>query len=171
VVVDGAAAVDLALERDEDAVRLAGGAEPGMAAPAEQELVDAALVFADLDEVVVAALSDRRGGPTLMVQRCAGAPARCTAVVEVGFGDRAGIAAAAREAWQAAQGGTLRYPPSVIGAIKPPQAEPGCRLCRSPLVWGGVGAVVLGAVIAIVVTSGSKPAPVLTIDGHDFAHP
>lgn len=169
VVVDGAAAVDLALERDEDAAQLAGGAEPGLAAPGEQALVDAALQFADLDDVVVAAVSDRRGGPTLMIQRCAGSPARCTAVVEVGFGDRAGVAAAVREAWQAVQGGTLRYPPSVIGAIKPPRPEPGCRLCKNPLVWGGVGAVVLGAVIAIVVTSGSKPAPVLTVDGHKFA--
>jgi hypothetical protein len=46
----------------------------------------------------------------------------------------------------------------------------GCRLCRNPLVWTGVGAVVLGAVIAIVVTSGAKPAPILTVDGHDFGH-
>jgi hypothetical protein len=169
VVVDAAAAVDLALERDDDAVRLAGGAEPGIAAPAEQALVDAALQLADLDEVVVAAVGDRRGGPALTVQRCAGAPARCTAVVEIGYGDRAGLTAAAREAWQAAQGGTLRYPPGVIGAIKPPPPAPRCQLCRSPMVWGGVGAVVLGAMIAIVVTSGSKPAPIVNVDGHQFA--
>jgi hypothetical protein len=169
VVVDGSAAVDLALERDDDAVRLAGGAEPGIAAPAEQALVDTALQLADLDELVVAAVGDRRGGPTLTVQRCAGAPARCTAVVEIGYGDRAGLPAAAREAWQAAQGGTLRYPPGVIGAIKLPPPASGCQLCRSPLVWGGVGAVVLGAAIAIVVTSGSRPAPIVNVDGHQFA--
>jgi hypothetical protein len=168
LVGDTPAVVDLALERDEDAVRLAGGAEPGLAEPAEQALVDAALRFADLDEVVVAAVSDRRGGPALIVQRCAGSPARCTAVVEVGFGDRAGLAAAAREAWQAIQGGALRHPPSVFGDIKSGAPPPGCRLCRSPLVWTGVGAVALGAVIAIVVTSGSRPPPVLTVDGHDF---
>jgi PEGA domain-containing protein len=170
VNVDGAAAVELRLERDDDAAQLATGAEPGIAEPAEQALVDAAIELADLDELVEAAVSDRRGGPTLIVQRCAGMPARCTAVVEVGFGDRAGLAAAAREAWQAAQGGTLRYPPGVLGAIKPRPPEVGCRLCRNPLVWTGVGAVVLGAVIAIVVTSGSKPAPILTVDGHDFGH-
>jgi hypothetical protein len=111
----------------------------------------------------------RRGGPTLTIQRCAGAPARCTAVVEVGFGDRAGIAAAVREAWQAVQGGTLRYPPSVIGAIKPQPPPRGCRLCRSPLVWTGVGAVVLGTVIAIIVTSGAKPVPTLIVNGPDYA--
>ena len=171
VVVDAAATVELALERDDDAVRLAGGAEPGLAAPAEQALVDAAVQLADLDEVVVAAIGDRHGGPTLAIQRCAGAPARCTAVVEVGYGDRAGLTAAAREAWRAAQGGTLRYPPSVIGAIKPLPPPPGCQLCKSPLVWGGVGAVVLGAVIAIVVSSGAKPAPIVNIDGHQFGRP
>jgi hypothetical protein len=164
----GATSIDLALERDPDAVRLAGGAEPGLAAPDEQELVDATLGFADLDEVLVAAVRDRRGGPSLLVQRCAGAPARCTAVVEVGFGDRAGLASAAREAWPATQAGVLRYPPVVIGDSKPHPPPPGCRLCRSPLVWTGVGAVVLGTVIAIVATSGSKPPPVVTVDGHDF---
>ena len=169
-VGDAAAAVELALEPDPDAARLAAGAEPGLAGPAEQALVDAALQFADLDEVVVAGLGDRRGGPALIVQRCAGAPARCTPLVEIGFGDRAGLAAAAREAWRAVQGGTPGHPPSVIGnlALRPPPT--GCRLCRDPLVWTGVGAVVLGAVIAIVVTSGSKPPPVLTVNGGDFTH-
>jgi len=165
----GAPAVELALDRDEDAVRLDGGAAPGLAAPAEQALVDAAIQFADLDEVLVAAQSDRRGGATLVVQRCAGVPARCTAVVEIGFGDRAGLASAAREAWHATRAGVLRYPPSVIGDSKQrPPPPPGCRPCRSPLVWAGAGAVVLGAVIAIIVTSGAKPPPVITVDGHDF---
>jgi len=168
VVVDGPATVELALERDEDALRLAEGAAPGMPVGAEQALVDSALELADLDEVVVAAVSDRRGGPTLLVQRCAGLPVRCTAVVDIGFGDRAGLPAAAREAWRAVQAGELRYPPSVIGDSKPQPAPSGCRLCRSPLVWTGVGAVVLGAVIAIVVSSSSRSPPVLTVDGHDF---
>jgi len=172
VLVDGAAAVNLALTLDSDgaAVQLAVGAEPGLAEPAEQELVDTVLQFAELDEVLVAAVSDRRGGPTLIVQRCAGSPARCTAVVEVGFGNRAGLASAAREALQATQAGELRYTPSVIGAIKSRPLPSGCRLCRSPLVWTGAGAIVLGAVIAIVAASGSKPPPVVTVNGHDFGH-
>jgi len=172
VLVDGVAAVNLALTLDSDgaALQLAVGAEPGLAEPAEQELIDTALQFAELDEVLVAAVSDRRGGPTLIVQRCAGSPARCTAVVEVGFGNRAGLASAAREALQATQAGELRYPPSVIGAIKSRPLPSGCRLCRSPLVWTGAGAIVLGAVIAIIVTTGSKPPPVVTVNGHDFGH-
>lgn len=168
VVVDGPAAVELALDPDEDAVRLAGGAAPGLAAPAEQALVDTALAFAELDEVVIAAVSDRRGGPALIAQRCGGAPARCTAAAEIGFGDRAGLAAAAREAWRAVQGGALREPPRVLGDIERHREPSGCRLCRNPLVWAGVGAAVLGAAIAIAVTSGSRPPPIVTVDGHDF---
>ncbi|TMQ12508.1 MAG: PEGA domain-containing protein [Deltaproteobacteria bacterium] len=169
VAVDGPAEVALALDTDDDAARLAAGAEPGLAAPAEQGLVDAALAFADLDDVVVAAMTERRGAPALIVQRCAGAPARCTAVAEIGFGDRAGLAAAAREAWRTVQAGELREPPRVLGEIRPqrPPSE-GCRLCRNPLVWVGVGAVVVTTVAVIVLTSGSKPPPVLTVDGHDF---
>jgi len=170
VAIDATAVppVELVLDPDDDAVRLAGGAEPGLAPPAEQALVDAALRFADLDDVVVAAVTDRRGGPALAVQRCAGAPTRCTAVVEIGHGDRAGLPAAAREAWQAVQGGALREPPSVIGDVRREPPPSGCQLCKNPLVWTGVGAVVIGAVIAIAVTSGSKPPPILTVDGNGF---
>lgn len=160
--------VELALEADDDALQLATGAEPGLAAPAEQRLVDAALQLADLDEVVVAAVGDRRGGPTLAVQRCAGTPARCTAAVEIGYGERAGLAAAAREAWQAVKAATLRYPPGVLGDARQRTPPAGCRLCRNPLVWTGVGAVVLGTVVAIVVSAASAPPPVVTVDGRDF---
>jgi hypothetical protein len=168
VVGETAAQVDLALEPDDDALRLAAGAEPGLAETAEQGLVDAVLLLADLDELVVAAVGDRRGGPTLTVQRCAGAPARCTAAIEVGFAERAGLAAAAREAWHAVQTATLRYPPRVLGEISQPVPSGECRLCRSPVLWTGVGAVVLGTVIAIVVSAASKPPPIVTVDGRDF---
>jgi len=168
VLVDSAAVVEVALERDDDAARLAAGAVPAMAAAAEQALVGAALELADLDEVVVAAVGERRGGPALSVQRCGGSPVRCTVPVEVGYGDHAGLAAAARVAWQAVQGGALGESPGVIGHNQERPAPSGCRLCRSPLVWSGIGAVVIGAVVAIVVTSGAKPPPIVLVDGHDF---
>jgi hypothetical protein len=56
----------------------------------------------------------------------------------------------------------------VIGDSKQLVAPKGCRLCRNPLVWTAVGAVVVGAVIAIVVTSGSRPPPVVIVNGLDF---
>jgi hypothetical protein len=168
VVVDGARTVELALDRDDDAAQLAAGATPGLPAPDEQALIDAALRFAELDEVAVAAIADRQGGPALVVQRCAGVPARCTSMIEIGYGDRAGLAAAAREAWRAVAAGALGAPPTVIG-VRVLRAPPSrCQLCRNPVVWTGVGAIVVGAVVAIVVAAGARPAPVVTVDGHDF---
>jgi len=171
VVVDEAAAsVALELPPDEDALRLAAGAERGLAEPAAQALIDAALRLADLDEVVVVADTTRRGAPTLLVQRCAGAPARCSAVVELGYGDRAGLAAAARAAWEAARAGELRYPPVVLGDRGGRAGSPErCKLCRSPWLWTGVGAaVVAGVALAIAATSGAKPAPVVGVDPSQF---
>jgi len=166
IAVDAPATVELALAPDDDAARLAAGASPGLAPPAEQALVDAALALADLDDVVVAAVRQRGGGPALVVQRCAGAPARCTAAVEVGYGDRAGLSAAAREAWHAVQRAALREPPHAVSEMDRALRSTGCALCRSPVVWAG--AAVLATMIVIAVTSGGKPAPIVTIDGRDF---
>jgi hypothetical protein len=162
-------AVEVVLERDDAAIRLAGGAELGLAEREAQQLVDATLRFADLDEVVLVAEAIRRGGPTLLVQRCAGLPARCSAVVELGYGDRAGLAAAARAAWEAARSGDLRYPPTVLVEREGKVAGGRCKWCRNPWVWTGVGAaLVAGTVITIVALSGSQPPPVLNVDGTDF---
>jgi len=170
VVEDAAASVALELLPDEDEQRLAAGAARGLAEPAAQALIDAALRFADLDEVVVVADTTRRGAPTLLVQRCAGAPARCSAVVELGYGDRAGLAAAAREAWEAARAGELRYPPVVLGDRGGrPGGPERCRLCRSPWLWTGVGvAVAAGIALTISVTSSARPAPVVGVDPSQF---
>jgi len=169
VAVGEAATVELSLERDDDAVRLAEGARPGLPELADQQLIDATLIYDDLDEVVLAGSTFRRGGPTLLVQRCAGVPAQCTAVVDIGYSERTGLAAAAREAWDAVQRGALRYPPSVVGDVKHAVAPPtGCRWCRNPLVWSGVGAVLLGTAITLIVTSGSHPAPVVNVNGGDW---
>ena len=169
-VEDAAASVSVELQRDEDAGRLAAGAVRGLAEPAAQALIDATLRFADLDEVVVAADTTRRGGPTLLVQRCAGAPARCSAVVEIGYGERAGLAAAARAAWEAARAGELRYPPVVLGDRGGRRdGKDRCKVCRSPWLWTGVGAAVAaGVVLAILATSGPPPAPVVGVDPSQF---
>ena len=171
VAVDNAASLELALERDQAAERLA--ARLGLGERAQQELVDAAMRYADLDELVLVAESSRRGGPTLLVQRCAGIPARCSAVVDLGFADRSGLASAAREAWQAARAGELRYPPSVLGESGGSiAAGERCKLCRNPWVWTGVGAaVVVGAVITIVALSGSSPPPTVGIDPSQYHTP
>ena len=173
-VEDAPASVSLELSRDEDALALAAGAERGLSEAAAQTLIEAALRFGDLDEVVVVADTTRRGGPTLLVQRCAapaaGGPARCSAVVELGYGERTGLPAAARAAWEAARTGELRYPPVVLGdrGGRPVDSDR-CRVCRSPWLWTGVGvALAAGVALTIVATSSAKPAPVVGVDPSQF---
>ena len=164
-----ARAVEVVLDRDDAAIRIDGGAEPGLGEREAQELVDATLRYADLDEVVLVADATRRGGPTLLVQRCAGLPARCSAVVELGYGDRTGRAAAARTAWDAAKTGDLRYPPTVLSERAGTIADGHCKVCRSPWLWTGVGAaVVVGTIVTIAVLSASQPPPVVGVNGGDF---
>jgi hypothetical protein len=164
----------LTLDSDDEAQRLAAGADAGMADATAQQLVDATAQLADLDEVVLAAETDRRGGPTLLVQRCAGAPAKCTAVVEISYADRSGIAAAARSAWQELRTADLRYAPTLFGdpRLTGQIVEHRCKLCRSPIVWAGVGVVAVAATIAIIaVATSSKPPPILGVDSGQFTTP
>jgi hypothetical protein len=172
IAVDGSTSeLSLELEPDVGWTRLAEGAVIGVTDARAQELVDAALRYADLDDVVLVADADQRGGPTLLVQRCAGLPARCTAVIEIGYADRTGIAAAAREAWQSARTADLRYPPSVFGDPRATgkRDDGRCKLCRSPILWGGVGVVAVVATVAIIaIVSSSRPPPVVGVDYDKF---
>ncbi|HEX4456030.1 MAG TPA: PEGA domain-containing protein [Kofleriaceae bacterium] len=165
--------IDMQLERDERAAQLAAGATLGMPDAAAGELVDGVLELADLDEIVLAAQTDRSGGPTLLVQRCAGAPARCTAVVEIGYADASGVFAAARSAWSSLRTAELRYAPTVFGdprVIEPRVVVHHCDVCRNPYLWGGVGAlIVAGAITAIVIATESKPNPIVDV-GSGFTH-
>jgi tetratricopeptide (TPR) repeat protein len=159
------------LRRDAAWTQLAQGATVGLADAQAQQLVDAAIQFTDLDQVVLVAETDRRGGPTLLVQRCAGMPARCTAVVDIGHADASGLPAAAREAWQTVRAADLRYPPSVFAGARAARtgSDDRCKLCRSPLVWGSVGAAaVIGTLVVIAVTSGSRPPPTLMVDPRQY---
>ncbi|HEX5059855.1 MAG TPA: PEGA domain-containing protein [Kofleriaceae bacterium] len=168
---DGANELSVELERDIGWTRLAQGATIGASDADAQELVDAAVRYADLDEVVLVAAAEQRGGPTLLVQRCAGLPARCTAVIEVGYAEHSGIGAAAREAWQAARVADLRYPPSVFGDPRATgkKGDGRCKLCRSPILWGGVGVAAVVATVAIIaIVSSSRPPPVVGVDPTQF---
>ncbi len=166
----GTPTLEIALEPDEDAVQLDTGATMGMTDAQAQGLVDATLRYADLDEVVVVSDTVRRGGPVLLVQRCAGLPARCTPVTEVGYGAPAGLPSAATGAWAAVGAAAVRGAPTVLGERDGVRDGGRCRACRSPWLWTGVGAaVVAGTVLAIIVSSATRPPPTVTIDGGAFA--
>jgi hypothetical protein len=163
----------LALEHDDEAARLSTGVEPGMPDAATQALTESVLRLADLDEVVLAAETERSGGPTLLLQRCAGVPAKCTAVVELGYADRSGIAAAARAAWQSVRAADLRYAPNLFGDARITGNHGGdvCRVCRNPYVLAGVGAaLVAGTIVIIAVATASRPPPILGVDPTQYTH-
>jgi hypothetical protein len=160
---------DIAVTLEPDAAwgELGRGAQVGKEGAA---LVDATIRFADLDEVVLVADTDRRGGPAILMQRCAGLPANCTAVVEVGYAT-GGLAAAAREAWATVRAADLRYPPSVFGdeRLTGKHADDRCKVCRSPILWGGVGVAAIVATVAIIaVVSASRPPPVVGVDPSQY---
>ncbi|MDX2089005.1 MAG: PEGA domain-containing protein [Kofleriaceae bacterium] len=167
----GAAAIEIQLPPDEESARLSAGAEPGMSELVQAQLVAATQRYAELDEVVLVSDTIRRGAPTLLVQRCAGSPVTCSAVVELGYGERAGLVAAARGAWEAVQEGELRYLPSVLGDRGDRIVDTRCRWCRSPWLWTGVGTAVLAAtVLTVMAVTAEKPVPSLTVDGGAFGH-
>ena len=138
---------------------------------ATQGLTDATLRYADLDEVVLVAATERRGGPTLLVQRCAGLPARCTAIVEIGYATPSGLPAAAREAWAAVRAADLRYPPSVFGDARVTGTRVAiaarCAAARGCGAASASAAVVATVAIIAVVTS-SRPPPVVGVNPGSF---
>jgi hypothetical protein len=167
--------VGIELEPDPDMQALETGAAPGVADAGAQRLVDATLRFAELDEVVLAIDTNRLGGNALLVQRCAGSPvATCTAVVEIGYA-QGGLAEAAREAWRDVHTADLRYPPSVFAdprVVAPPPPPHRCEWCRSPYLWGGVGAVaVIGTIAIIAVATSSRPPPVVGVTPGSYVTP
>jgi hypothetical protein len=170
-VDDATGPLALALDRDDEWTRLAVGPETGMPETATQGLTDATIRYADLDAVVLVAATERSGGPTLLVQRCAGLPARCTAIVEIGYADASGLSAAAREAWSAVRAADLRYPPSVFGdpRVTGLRVTHHCEVCRSPWLWGGIGAAAVIATVAIIaVATSSRPPPIVGVNPGAF---
>jgi hypothetical protein len=170
-VDDATGRLAIALDRDDEWTRVAIGPEPGMPDTATQGLTEGTIRYADLDGVVLVAATDHAGGPTLLVQRCAGLPARCTAIVEIGYADASGLAAAAREAWAAVRAADLRYPPSVFGdpRVTGTRVAHHCEVCRSPWLWGGIGAAAVVATVAIIaVATASRPPPVVGVDPGRF---
>jgi hypothetical protein len=94
-------------------------------------------------------------------------------VVELGYGDPTGLPAAARAAWAAARSGEVREAPAVFGDRAGAVVGHRCEVCRSPLLWTGVGVgLVVGAIAIVAASSASHPPPSVTITGGSFGgHP
>jgi hypothetical protein len=161
--------VEVALDPDGAPLVVDVGAPDEIAA----QSIDAAQVYGEVDGVVLAAVIARGGGTALLGQWCSGAPVRCTPVVEVGFGGGE-LALAATRMWQTLRDAraAARYTPSLPRdprLVSSGHGDDRCHVCRSPWLWGGVGAAVIaaGATIAIVAGGGAKQ-PVVTVDPGAF---
>ncbi|MEZ4367057.1 MAG: hypothetical protein R2939_12350 [Kofleriaceae bacterium] len=160
------AAVELTPAVDREAQRVARGLRQGDPSVATAELLAAIGRRRGVAEVVVVATSQRRRGPVLLGQRCQLAPAvRCTDVVEVAAAMPDAVAAQlAAELWRELRERPIRALPSLATdprlapeAPVPPRPPARCAACRSPWLWGGVGAALLAGVVAALVFDGDAP--------------
>ncbi|MBK9032747.1 MAG: PEGA domain-containing protein [Myxococcales bacterium] len=170
--------VALELEPDRDTLAVAGAAAVGLAGLGDVDAaraIDVTLTYAELDEVLVVASIVRAGAPAVLGQRCVGGRA-CTAVVEVGYLEPAGLPAALGQLRARLARAEPRYgvilvdDPRVTRA--PVRIGGGCARCRRRWYWIGGGVAVAAAAVALTIlaTSGDG-APSLTIDPGDFTAP
>lgn len=134
--------------------------------------VEAALTYAEIDEVVLVASIARAGAPALVGQRCVGGRA-CTAIVEVGYADARGLPAAIaalRERLARAEprfGVVLPGDPRVTRAAI--RLGGGKRDGRRRWYWLGGGAVAVAAVVTTALwLTATDGAPVVSLDPGDF---
>jgi hypothetical protein len=140
------------------------------------------LAYGELDAIVLAASTWRRGAPALLGQRCAlvvDEALACTAVIEIGYRQPGDVDAAARALWTAlAEPGTdAPVPgPTLLADTRLLQAEsrpvavrvdagPAPRWYRSPWLWIGVGvATAAAAGTAWALAREGEVTPVIIVD-------
>jgi hypothetical protein len=168
--------VAIGLEADPAAVALRDGVAAGTGEAAAGRAIEAVERYAEVDAVVLAAAVWRQGEPALLGQWCAGG--RCTAVVEVGYGAApGGLAAAAGALWRelAAVAAERRSPPTLPsdprlgrGAGPARVAGAGCRWCRSPWLWAGLGAAAVAVGAGVAVLASGDDGTIVAVDPDDF---
>jgi hypothetical protein len=177
--------VELPLEVDPFAKAL-GGAAPAGEAPggplaigagerAVAQVVDAAGVLADLDELWLVVVSWRGGQPTLLGQRCALVPLACTPVREVRFASIARLGAAARQLTRdlvprvepGAALGPIVFEDTRATEPELPRHAGGRAVgaggrpwWKNGWLWAGVGAVAVAAGTTVWLLSDSGPGDV-----------
>jgi hypothetical protein len=118
----------------------------------------------------------RRGQPALLGQLCAGQPASCTAVVEVGYPE-GGLKVGADQLWRTLEGARLRFPPTLqvdarlIAGERAPgkDKEKGAKpLWKNRWLWLGVAGVSLAAGAFLLLDGESEVTPIFTGDRCDF---
>ncbi|MCG8419563.1 MAG: PEGA domain-containing protein [Proteobacteria bacterium] len=175
----------VSLEPDAELAALAQGAA-GLAIAGPSQRIRAALAalirYGELAGVVVVASLWQGGQPALFGQYCAGLPATCTRIVEIRYPSADLTRSACAELWATLRSAPLQTPPGLLresrlvaaeGRPVAPVSAPGighrgCRLCRKPWLWIGVGAAIAAAGATWLALSPGQGRPVVRVDPCDF---
>ena len=173
-------AIDLPSDPETQAIAVGSpGLTVGRASARTEVALSALIRYAELDGVVVVAGVWRRGQPALIGQYCADIPVRCTRIVEIRFPAPEAASSACAELWSALRAEARETTPALLedrrlvaGEARPRQGPSestgGCRWCRSPWLWVGVGAAVVAAGTTWLVLRDRDIEPVVTIDPCQF---
>jgi hypothetical protein len=158
--VDATGSTQHVLDLDTDP--FAAAAEAGVARDTPDArataAVEAALLFGEVDAVLVVATTWQRGDPTLLVQRCAGTPVRCTPIQEYGYGSARGLRIALATAIADVSSAAATLAASTLAGDDRLDAEPPteCWTCK-PWVIASAGALAVTATVLTIVLLADKP--------------
>ncbi len=166
--VDATASTDLAIALDPDPY--AAAAEAGIGRDTSDArataAVEAGLLFGEVDAVLVVATTWQRDEPTLLVQRCAGTPVRCTAIVEIGYHDARGLDAALESAIAdaSAAGATLVASTLATDERLDTTHTERCFTCHKWTIAGISAAAIAAGVLAFVLLYDPPQKGVIYVD-------
>ena len=154
--------ISMQLDLDPMAMRVLKGSAGVALGTVESEArlsADAMLQYSNTDTLVLVASAWRQGQPALLGQWCAGQPAQCSAVVEIGY-PSGGLRVATSELWRTMHRSKLRFPPTLQvdarlvsgeGAPEKRKPKPHQPIWKNRWVWLGAAAIaVAGGAIYIL---------------------
>lgn len=148
----------------------------GVAEVEARQAVSAVTLFAASDTLVFMASVWRRGQPALLGQLCAGQPAKCSAVIEIGY-PVGGLRVAAEQLWRSFDRDELRFPPTLqvdarlIAGEKAPaegKDKTAAPLWKNRWLWLGVAGASLATGAWLLLDGEAEITPIFTGDRCDF---
>lgn len=148
----------------------------GVAEVEARQAVSAVMLFAASDKLVLTASVWRRGQPALLGQICSGQPAKCSAVIEIGY-PIGGLHVAAEKLWRTLAREKRRFPPTlqVDARLIAGEKAPGVNhhkvstpLWKKRWLWLGVAGASLAAGAWLLLDGQVEVTPVFGGERCDF---